>query len=165
MTVTQRGSLNPDVVRGFFFDYFIRWLRRLSVNGKCFPWDKSANRFLSGIYLKILDPWDKIRRSLGAFVVLNLFSIPRCPCSFFLIHFSWDKSANNFFSGLWKYSIPELTNREAYTKPWLCSERFYWKARRKRLEHERSVGGNTRRSRVFLPTSWVINNPLNFLIW
>ena len=30
---------------------------------------------------------------------------------------------------------------------------FCCKARRKRLEHERSVGGNTRRSRVFLPTS------------
>ena len=30
---------------------------------------------------------------------------------------------------------------------------FCYKARRKRLEHERSVGRNTRRSRVFLPTS------------
>ena len=30
---------------------------------------------------------------------------------------------------------------------------FCCKARRKRLEHERSVGRNTRRSRVFLPTS------------
>ena len=32
---------------------------------------------------------------------------------------------------------------------------FCYKALRKRLEHERSVGRNTRRSRVFLPTSWV----------
>lgn len=29
----------------------------------------------------------KIRRSLGVFVVLNLFSIPRCPCSFVLFYF------------------------------------------------------------------------------
>ena len=32
---------------------------------------------------------------------------------------------------------------------------FYCKVRRTRLDHERSEGGNTRRSRVFLPTSWV----------
>ena len=38
-------------------------------------------------------------------------------------------------------------------KPWLCS--VLLKARRKRLDHERSVGRNTRRSWVFLPTSWV----------
>ena len=33
---------------------------------------------------------------------------------------------------------------------------FCCKARMKRLEHERSVGGNTKHSRVFLPTSWVL---------
>ena len=42
-----------------------------------------------------------------------------------------------------------LTNREASTV--LCC-----KARRERLKHERSVGRNTRRSRVFLPASWVL---------
>ena len=37
------------------------------------------------------------------------------------------------------------------------------KARRKQLKHERSVGRNTRRSRVFLPTSWVLKRFLSFL--
>ena len=46
-------------------------------------------------------------------------------------------------------SLTYLTNREALTV--LCC-----KARRKRLEHEKRLGGNTRRSRVFLPTSWVL---------
>ena len=36
---------------------------------------------------------------------------------------------------------------------------FCYKARRKRREHERSVGGNTSRRRVFLPTSQVLLPP------
>ena len=47
------------------------------------------------------------------------------------------------------YNLNHLTNREA--SPVLCSVVKH--AAKKRLEHERSVGRNTRRSRVFLPTS------------
>ena len=39
---------------------------------------------------------------------------------------------------------------------------FRGKASRKRLEHERSVGGNRRHSRVFLPTSWVLLSLPNY---
>ena len=57
---------------------------------------------------------------------------------------NWSVSSGVLFTRNWQIKKPA----------WLCSV-LLW-GRQQAVEHERSVGENTRRSRVFLTTSWVL---------
>ena len=89
-----------------------------------------------------------------SFVFSNVRSIlSRCNTRLRLLHLLYDIEV------MWKKTIKHTFT--VLKKPRLCS--VLLQSTQEAVEHERSVGENTRRSPVFFPTSWVLYRFLSAL--
>ena len=83
------------------------------------------------------------------------------PCEWLTISYYWKRNILGIHCGQCGYVLFWLEFVKIFNKKRsLDCALFHCKACRMQLEHERSIGKNTRHSQVFLPTSWVLLNCL-----